>query len=102
MSDSYRIVGLAGRGAVTSASSNGEERFEPFLADLVLWPEGGAEPDLSQVAQAAAEALSWHHESLRDRADAVASAVLAAGDFSAVEVTVQRPESQLVVPLLCV
>ena len=100
MSDSYRIVGLAGRGAVTSASSNGEERFEPFLADLVLWPEGGAEPDLSQVAQAAAEALSWHHESLRDRADAVASAVLAAGDFSAVEVTVQRPELQLGVPVL--
>ena len=100
MSDSYRIVGLAGRGAVSSAASNGEERFEPFLADLVLWPDGAAEPDLSQVAQAAAEALSWHHENLRARADAVALAVLAVGAFTAVEVTVQRPESQLGVPVL--
>ncbi|WP_313557802.1 hypothetical protein, partial [Miniimonas arenae] len=90
MTDTYRILGLAGRGAV--ASVDGSEQFEPFLVDLELGADG--EPDLPGLAQAAAESLGWPAASLTARAQAVASAVLDAG-ATWVSVTVHQPEVAL-------
>ncbi|WP_146197099.1 hypothetical protein [Serinibacter arcticus] len=97
MTDTFRIVGLAGRGVV-AATAGDAERYEPFLADLVLHADH--EIDLAAAARAAAEALSWTHPSLLARAEGVAGAVRDAVDVDAVEVTLHRPEASLGVPVL--
>ena len=97
MTDTYRIVGLAGRGAV--ATSDGQpQSHEPFLADLVLHAD--REIDLATAARAAAEALAQPHATLLPRAEGVAQAVRDAVDVTSVEVTLHRPEVGLGVPVL--
>lgn len=96
MTDTYRIVGLAGRGTVTATS--GEDTYEAFLADLTLHAE--REVDLAAVARAAADALAWTGSSLRERAERVAQAVRDVADVASVEVTLHRPDAALGVPVL--
>ncbi|TGO06485.1 hypothetical protein [Serinibacter arcticus] len=97
MTDTYRIVGLAGRGAV-AASDGQPQSHEPFLADLVLHAD--REIDLATAARAAAEALARPHTTLLPRAEGVAQAVRDAVDVVSVEVTLHRPEVGLGVPVL--
>ncbi|WP_098469554.1 hypothetical protein [Serinibacter salmoneus] len=94
MSDHYRIVGLAGRGAVPAADGAGEPEFEPFLADLNVWTTG-ADLDLPVLAQAAAEQLRASSPGLRERAESVARVTLEHDGVERVEVRLHRPEMPL-------
>lgn len=96
MADTYRILGLAGRGITYSL--DGEEGVsEPFLADVTIETE--TEPDLAALARAAAEALSRPAGALRERALQVVEAVSECAP-GAVTVTLQQPEVAVGVPVV--
>ncbi|WP_281860068.1 hypothetical protein [Salana multivorans] len=96
MTDTYRILGLAGRGALGEPGDH-----EPFLADIVI--DSAHEPDLAAVASAAAEALAAPTSSLAERADRIAAAVHATdGALARVVVLLNRPEASLGVPVQAV
>lgn len=96
VTDTYRILGLAGRGALTSLDG-AEQGHEAFLLDLDLETTG--EPDLQAAAEAAAEALAWPAQTLGERAERVASAVLAVERVARVGVSLQQPEAGLGLPV---
>ncbi|WP_454300959.1 hypothetical protein [Salana multivorans] len=97
MTDTYRILGLAGRGALEGEPGD----HEPFLADIVI--EADHEPDLTAVAAAAGGAIAPPARSLTERAERIAAAVHASGGpLAGVVVVLNRPEASLGVPVQAV
>ncbi|WP_454296247.1 hypothetical protein [Salana multivorans] len=97
MTDTYRILGLAGRGALEGEPGD----HEPFLADIVI--EADHEPDLTAVAAAAGGAIAPPARSLTERAERIAAAVHASGgSLAGVVVVLNRPEASLGVPVQAV